>query len=131
MVKEITINGSLVRDIPSFYEEMNRVFMAGENWRMGNNLDAFNDVLHGGFGAIAGKEPVRLLWKSMEQSRQALGYEATRKYYEEKLQPGSPFNKAYFSKQLAALDNGTGKTYFDILLGIIADHPNITIEPVD
>lgn len=131
MEKKITINGDLISDIPSFYREINRVFMSGEDWQLGNSLDAFNDLLYGGFGAIKGNEQVTLLWKNMEKSRQALGYAVTRQYYEEKLLPGSPFNREYFLEKLAALDNGTGQTYFDILVEIIADHPNIILQPLN
>jgi RNAse (barnase) inhibitor barstar len=33
MVKRIVIDGKSIRDIPSFYAEVNRVFMADENWK--------------------------------------------------------------------------------------------------
>lgn len=131
MEQQIIINGDLISDIPSFYREINRVFMSGENWQLGNSLDAFNDLLYGGFGAIKSNEPVKLVWKNMEKSRQALGYAATKQYYEEKLLPGAPFNKEHFLEKLAALDNGTGPTYFDILMEIIAEHPNIVLQPLN
>lgn len=123
-----TIHGETIVDIPSFYDEINRVFMQGVDWQLGNSLDAFNDLLYGGVGAIGHKEPVQLTWLNMEQSREALGYETTRNYYLAKLAPDSPFNKTHFAAQLAALEAGTGKTYFDIILEIIAEHPNITIQ---
>lgn len=130
MEKQIVIDGNLISDIPSFYGELNRVFMTGEDWTLGNSLDAFNDLLYGGFGAIESNEPVILVWKQMEKSRQALGYEATKQYYEEKLLPGSPFDKEHFREKLDALNKGEGQTYFDILLDIIAEHPNITLQPI-
>ena len=129
MEQQIVIDGHLISDIPSFYAELNRVFMAGEDWQLGNSLDAFNDLLYGGFGLIKYNEPVKLLWKHMEKSREALGYETTKRYYEEKLLPDAPFHKEHFREKLDALNNGTGQTYFDILLEIIAEHPNITLEP--
>jgi len=131
MEKQLVIDGNLISDIPSFYAEINRVFMTGEDWQLGYSLDGFNDLLYGGFGAIKGNEPVKLLWRNMEKSRSALGYEVTRQYYEEKLTAGPAFNTEHFRMQLDALDNGSGQTYFDILLEIIADHPNITLVPID
>lgn len=131
MEKQLFIDGNLISDIPSFYEEINRVFMAEEDWKLGNSLDAFNDLLYGGFGAIEGGEPVTLVWQQMEKNRLDLGYEVTRQYYEEKFLAHSAFNKDYFREKLEALNNGTGQTYFDMLLEIIADHPNIRVEPVE
>jgi hypothetical protein len=63
----------------------------------------------------------------MEVSRYALGYEATRKYYLNKLLPNSPFNKEHFRIKLDELESGKGKTYFDIILEIIAEHSNINL----
>ncbi len=102
--------------------------MADEDWKLGNSLDAFNDLLYGGFGAIKSNEPVELIWKNMEFSRQALGFETTKRYYEEKLLSGSPFNKEHFREKLDELINGKGQTYFDILMDIIAGHPNIILQ---
>lgn len=131
MEKQLLMDGDVINDIPSFYEEVNRVFMTGVDWQLGHSLDAFNDLLYGGFGAISDNEQVRLLWKNMEKSRQVLGYAVTKQYYETKLLPDSSFNKEYFREKLDALNKGTGQTYFEILLEIIAAHPNITLQPID
>lgn len=131
MEKQLIIDGNRINDIPSFYEEINRVFMTGEDWQLGHSLDAFNDLLYGGLGAIKSNEPVKLLWKNMDKSSAALGEEVTRQYYEEKILAGPAFNTEHFRMKLAELNSGAGQTYFDILLEIIADHPNITLEPID
>lgn len=131
MEKFVTIDGSRITDIPSFYAEINRVFMSGEDWQLGNSLDAFNDLLYGGFGLLQINEPVVLYWLHMEQSRAALGYAVTKRFYEDKLLPDSPYDKDLARDKLAALESGTGQTYFDILLEIIAEHPNITLRAVD
>ncbi|QJB31941.1 ribonuclease inhibitor [Chitinophaga oryzae] len=125
--KTFVIEGSRINAIPDFYAEINRLFMAGEDWKLGNSLDGFNDLLHGGFGAITGDERVVLVWKDIAHSKAALGVEATRKYYEEKLSPGAPFNRRYFEEKLKELEEGRGQTYFDIVMEIIADHPDITV----
>ncbi|MCE7063116.1 barstar family protein [Dyadobacter sp. CY343] len=125
---QLVINGSLVEDIASFYDEINRVFMADENWKIGPSLDAFDDLLYGGFGVIRNAERVEVVWQDIEKSRAALGYEATKAYFLEKLKPGSQFNSVLFEAKLAALENGTGETYFDTILNIIAEHKNITLK---
>ncbi len=127
MVKQIQIDGNAISDIASFYEEINRVFMVCESWVIGPSLDAFNDLLYGGYGALQGTESVELVWHHMDHSRQALGYQTTRGYYLDKLKPGSPYNKKLFEEKLSVLESGRGATYFDSVMSIIADHPRIRV----
>lgn len=42
------IDGENFSTLEEFYDEVSRVLVPGAAW--GRNLDAFNDVLHGGFG---------------------------------------------------------------------------------
>jgi len=74
----LVLQGSAVSDIPSFYAEINRVFMAGEDWKLGHSLDALDDMLYGGYGVLAGHEGATLIWRDIEHSRNALGVDATR-----------------------------------------------------
>lgn len=64
--KILTIDGSRIYDIPSFYAEINRVFMSGEDWKLEASVDALNDMLYGAYGAIQGDEPIILMWLNME-----------------------------------------------------------------
>jgi RNAse (barnase) inhibitor barstar len=127
MVKQIEIEGSVINDIASFYEEVNRVFMADESWQLGQSLDAFNDLLFGGYGALQGVESVELVWHNMDHSRQALGYQATQAYYLDKLKPGSSYNKKLFEEKLSALESGSGETYFESIMAVLAEHPSIRV----
>jgi RNAse (barnase) inhibitor barstar len=127
MANEFIINGGNISDITTFYQEINRVFMQDENWKIGESLDAFNDMLYGGFGTIKTNEGTTLVWKDIEISRKALGYNATREYYLNKLLPDSPFNKEHFCNKLDELESGEGQTYFDIIIEIIAEHSNIKL----
>lgn len=43
----LVLRGSTVSDIASFYGEVNRVFMADEEWQLGHSLDALDDMLYG------------------------------------------------------------------------------------
>ncbi|ATL49287.1 ribonuclease inhibitor [Chitinophaga caeni] len=126
-MKRIIINGENIHDIPSFYKEINQVFMAGEDWQIADSLDALNDLLYGGFGILHNSEPVQLVWKEIGQAKETLGIETTKRYYLSKLVPGSTFNRPHFEKKLEALENGNGQTYFDIIMEIIAAHPNIQL----
>ena len=121
------IEGSRTHDIQSFYDEVNRVFMADEDWQLGPSLDALNDLLYGGYGAMLGAETLDIVWRDIAHSREALGHEATRAYYLGKIAHPDRFDVARFRRALTALDSGTGPTYFDLVMQIIAEHPNIRL----
>lgn len=126
-MQQFIINGKDITGISTFYSEVNRVFMANENWYIAESLDAFNDLLYGGFGSIQTGATAQLIWKDISVSKAALGYDATMRYYDEKLQPGSPFNKKHFEEKRAGLQLGSGQTYFEIIVEIIGQHPNIEL----
>ena len=127
MTRTLTIAGCNIVDIPSFYAEINRVFMAGEGWVLAESLDALNDLLYGSYGAIKGREPVELVWQDIEASKSALGTATTRAFLTEKLKRPELFNAGVIRGQLDALERGTGKTYFETVLEIIGDHHNIVL----
>jgi len=123
----LVLQGSAVSDIPSFYAEINRVFMAGEDWQLGHSLDALDDMLYGGFGVLVGHESATLIWRDIEHSRSALGEETTREWLQAKLDAEGSFNVRAITAQLEALDAGEGKTYFQIVMEIFAAHPRILL----
>jgi len=120
----VVIEGTHIADIPSFYVEINRVYMADESWQIGS-LDGFDDLLYGGFGKVQDAKKQTIIWKDIAHSRAALGVTTTLAYYQEKLAANSPFNHAYFQQKLADLQAGKGRTYFDIVAEIIQSHPKI------
>lgn len=123
-----TIEGGAVRDIASLYDELNRVFMAGEDWRLGDSLDALDDMLYGGYGSLHdAQRPVRIVWRDHEASRRALGIPATVDYYREKLRHPEVFNTARFERSLAELEAGTGPTYFDLVTEVFAGHDDLEL----
>jgi RNAse (barnase) inhibitor barstar len=127
-VTTFTIDGAAVDGIPALYDELNRVFMADEDWRLGQSLDALNDLLYGGFGALHGVDDVHVVWTDSDTSRRALGRDATAEYYREKLRHPDVFDAERFRRMLADVESGTGQTYFDIVLEIFAEHADIRLE---
>lgn len=127
--KTLIIEGQTIHDIPSFYDEINRVFMADEDWKLGQSLDALDDMLYGGYGALQGGATVILIWRQMEKNREDLGLEATRGHYRRKLEHPERFNIERIRSDLEALERGDGPTFFDIVQQIIADHHNIDLRP--
>lgn len=129
MPRILTLDGSRIDDLASFYDQVNRVFMTGVDWQLGHSLDALDDMLYGGYGALDGDAPVTLVWTDFERSRRALGAEATRAWLQDKLDTPGRYDKARIRRDLDALEDGSGPTFFELVLDIIAAHPNITLEP--
>lgn len=71
----IVINGDNFLDIESFYVEIDRVFTRNLDWETGHNLNAFIDLLCGGFGVFEYDELVNVIWTSFSKSRSGLGQE--------------------------------------------------------
>jgi len=125
----LQIEGAAIVDIPSLYAEINRVFMAGEDWQLGPSLDSLDDLLYGGHGALAGHETATVVWRDIDRSRETLGLEATRAWLEDKVRQPGTFNAETIGRQLDALQRGEGQTYFQIVMDIFASHPNIALLP--
>jgi len=88
--------------------------------RWGRNLDAFNDVLRGGFGSP--ENGFILVWKNHLVSRDRLGYAETVRQLEMRLTRCHPSNEATVAAALDAARRGEGSTVFDWLVEIIRDH---------
>lgn len=127
MKKEITIDGNRIYDKKSFYEEINRVFMYNEEWKLGESLDALDDLFYGGFGCVKVNEEVRLIWKNFKENQQLFGYDFTLNFYREKLQNPQMFDSKLIEKRMKELEERKGMTYFDMILEIISEHPTIEL----
>lgn len=127
MTQTITIDGNNIHDIDSFYREINRIFMKDEDWILGPSLDAFNDLLYGGYGVMKHYDKTTIIWLAFEKNRIDLGYKCTRDYYLSKISQPEVFNQVHFQKKLKELEDDNGQTYFDILLEIIKEHSHIRL----
>jgi len=126
-MKKIIIEGKNINNIETFYDEVNRVFILDEHWKIAQSLDAFNDMLYGSFGDIKGKEKIQLIWKDMEQNQKSLGFQTTLEFYQNKLKSPEIFNRKFVLSKIDELHNGVGLTFFEIVLEIIANHDNIML----
>ncbi len=59
-MKRYEIDGTNFSNLDGFYAEIGRVLIPGVYW--GRNLDAFDDILRGGFGTP--EEGFVLVWKN-------------------------------------------------------------------
>ncbi len=98
--KVFVLDGNKFDTIEGFYDEVERVLTKDLNWKTGRNLNAFNDVLWGGFGAFEYEEPIDIIWENSTKSKSDLGY---------------PANKR------------KGQTVFEIIIEIIKDHKHINL----
>jgi RNAse (barnase) inhibitor barstar len=112
------IDGSQFSTLEGFYDEVSRVLIPGANW--GRNLNAFNDILRGGFGTPEGGFVLR--WKDSKLSRERLGYSETVRQLQMQLQRCHPTNRERVARDLDEATQGRGDTAFDWLVEIIAIH---------
>jgi RNAse (barnase) inhibitor barstar len=116
----IEIDGSAFDSLETFFEHFGTQALTAP-W--GRNLDAFNDVLRGGFGTPA--DGFTLRWRNHAMSRNRLGYPETVRQLQLRLLRCHPTHRATVAEALLSAEKGIGPTVFDWLLQIIRDHgPN-------
>ena len=113
------IDGNKFNDIESFYNEIDKLLTKDLNWKTGHNLDAFNDLLRGGFGVHEYGEPIHFKWINFQRSQEILGNEATIIYLESILSTYHYSNKEFIHSKINNLRTGTGKTFLDEIIEII------------
>ena len=86
---EYEIDGKDFATLEEFYDEISRVLIPDAWW--GRNLDAFNDILRGGFGTPEGSFTLR--WLNHDVSQRRLGYDETVRQLEMRLQRCHPSNR--------------------------------------
>ncbi|PJJ67265.1 ribonuclease inhibitor [Chryseobacterium geocarposphaerae] len=116
--KMTVINGSHFSNLEGFYEEIAELFMKDENWKVGT-LDGFNDILYG--------IETDITWENSQKSKEDLGFEVTKEFYEDKIRLGKPFNVKLIQQKLDDLVEGKGQTLFEILIEMMESHKNIRL----
>lgn len=71
--KWISIDGRDIHTLNDFFDHIEQKLTYKIDIKMGRNLNAFKDLLWGGFGVHEYKEPLHIVWIYAEKSRQALG----------------------------------------------------------
>jgi RNAse (barnase) inhibitor barstar len=127
-MKEVIIDGTQITDLTTFYDEIEKKLTRSLSWNMGRNLDAFNDILRGGFGVHEYAESLRLIWENADLSRNALGWNETIVYIQKIMETCHPSNLPELKKRLKNAKNQKGETLFDSILEIIAEHDHIELQ---
>ncbi|MDU4910574.1 hypothetical protein [Clostridium baratii] len=125
--KELIIDGCNFSNLNEFYIEVDRVFTKDLTWETGHNLNAFNDLLHGGFGVHEYGEPITIIWKNVNKSKLDLGYNETVRHYENMLKECHPTNINSVKALLENAQKKKGETLFDIIIEIINEHDDIEL----
>lgn len=115
---EYIIDGELFGTLEEFASHFSERVLVGYEWR--GNLDAFNDILRGGFGPP--DEGFILVWKNSDLSRKRLGHEETVVVLRKRLDTCHPTNVPLVESDLAAALRYAGPTIFDTLVEILNDH---------
>ena len=125
MANTFLIDGHNFSNLREFYAEFRRVLTPGIWW--GDNLDAFADVLRGGFGTP--DEGYTLVWKNSDVSKQRLGHSATVAELERRLTRAHPAARTEIEERIAAAKRGIGPTVFDWLVDEIrTENPKIELK---
>ena len=113
----LVIDGAAFTDFEGFRREF-AALLHDYVWH--GSLDAFNDILRGGFGTPEG--PWVLRWLSSERSRQSLGHEATLTRLEMLVSTCHPSHVEDFRRRINAARRRQGPTLFDEMVEIIRVH---------
>lgn len=116
--KMTVINGGHFSDLEGFYNEVSELFMNDEDWKVGT-LDGFDDILY--------RIDSDITWKNSQKSKEDLGFDLTKEFYENKIRIRKPFNIELIQNKLTDLVAGNGQTLFEILVEIIESHQNIKL----
>lgn len=111
------VDGATFDDFAGFQRVVTALL---DNYSWTGSLDAFNDILRGGFGTP--ENGWIWQWVNADLSRGALGYPATAARLQEILQTCHPANRREIAERLRAAELGEGPTLFDELVEIIKSH---------
>jgi RNAse (barnase) inhibitor barstar len=125
-LKLYTIEGLAFSTLEEFYDHFTERVIPGTAW--GRNLDAFDDILDGGFGTPA--KGFHFCWYHATLSRERLGYAETARQLTLKLRDCHSTAIDEVAHELRAALHGRGPTVFDWLVDIIRSHGDIRLELV-
>ena len=74
-MKTFILDGNNFSNMEGFYCEIDKLLTKNLQWKTGHNLNAFNDLLRGGFNAHEYNEPIAIRWINYGKSKKDLGDE--------------------------------------------------------
>lgn len=124
------IDSNNFSDYKGFIKEFNKNVFGDDYWQ--GNLDAFNDMLYGGYGTPQipdETEDFIILWKNAYKSEKELGVKqrSDSLWGDEEMKYIPESNWGIIQKQKELAEIGCGETMFMSLVSIIASHKNIQL----
>jgi hypothetical protein len=113
----LVIDGATFSDFEGFQRAFSALL---KDYEWHGNLDAFDDILCGGFGTPASGWILR--WVNSDRSRGALGYDAAVKRLESLLSTCHPSNVRLMRRRIEMARRREGPTLFDEIVKIIRIH---------
>ncbi len=113
-----TLDGTAFRTLEEFAAHFSLQVLNGYEWQ--GNLDAFNDILRGGFGTP--DDGFEIVWLHSDESRKQLGYLETVRQLELRLSRCHPDNRSAVTAELHAARSGRGSTVFDWIVELLRIH---------
>lgn len=71
-MKTFLLDGNNFSSMEGFYDEIDKLLTKNLQWKTGHNLNAFNDLLRGGFGVHDYSEPITIKWINYSKSKKDL-----------------------------------------------------------
>jgi len=127
-MKKVYLDSEMINNLDSFYDEVARKLAGSLGNDFGRNLDAFNDVLRGGFGIHEYGESLELIIQDHIKLITVLGWEQTINYISQKLLHCHPSNLENIKNDLELAKKHQGKTLWEIILEIIQENDNIELK---
>ena len=112
------IDGCDFTTLEEFFDVVSRALIPGAEW--GHNLDAFHNILRGGYGTPDGGFVLR--WVNSALSRERLGHPETVRQLEEDLTCCHPMDRLVVRAEMQRARQGLGPTVFDWVVEIIEVH---------
>lgn len=122
--KEFIVDGEKFSSLAETADAFTKALGFTENWN--GNLDAFNDMLCGGYGTP--DEGFVLIWRKSNLSREYLGFKETLRWLEQHVRTCHPSNIPEFQARIAAAQKSEGETLFDMLIEIIREHKKVELQ---
>jgi hypothetical protein len=125
-----TLDGTRIRDIPSFIAELNRVIAdaTGERANFGWDLHSLQDSLHGGYG---GSPPFDIVVEDAEDMLSAMDHAGLARYCDEILRVidaggrglEDELSRSWYEAERAKAMDGQGRNLLDRLFETIKHSP--------
>lgn len=124
-MQTIFIDSDKFENLEQFLKYMSAVLLDSSYNHSIKSLDAFADVLEGGFGIFQENEDIKVKWKGVKKSKKDLGAEETLNYFNSILNDCHPTAKAEIKEQIIFTQTDDRYNLFYFILDIFFNAKNV------